>query len=65
MQRKSLEGANARRHDIDLTIRDKDLITGRDCKRLISQALAVYDAHAPGGIESLGSGPAKTAQNLG
>ena len=35
---------NRRRHGIDLHVRDKDLLTGRDCRRLIAEAVADMDA---------------------
>lgn len=35
---------NRRRHGVDLHIRDKDLLTGRDCRRLIAEAIEEFSA---------------------
>lgn len=37
-----MSALNERRHGLDLHIRDKDLLTGRDAKRLIREAMDAY-----------------------
>lgn len=37
-----MSALNDRRHGLDLHIRDKDLLTGRDARRLIAEAMEEY-----------------------